>query len=352
MGISIDGMGNISPQQTWNDEAALLQAFDYRGNHMYAVEPDYTPWIDSERGVALPKLVKMSIAAANIALSEARIRQPDGIITGSGLGCQRAVESLLSNTTPDDEADAFSRSQYEALGYQLAHFLQCNGYSQVHTQDGFSFESALLDAMMRLNDDKDHKILVGGVDEFTETSNLILSRMGLLRKKLASTLRLFKPLKRGTIQGEGACYFVLSGKLHNGSQAELVNMRVSNQTDPQRLQDFVEVFIRDNGYMPGEIDLILTGKNGDKRTDLQLDDLCRKSFPAAAVGLFKHLCGEYPTASAFALWLAVRVLKERHVPEVITFNYSSRSVRNILVVNAYLNTGYSVMLLRSCHKVL
>lgn len=352
MGISIDGMGNISPQQTWNDEAALLQAFDYRGNHMYAVEPDYSPWIDSEQSDKLPKLIRMCIGAANIALSEAKVREPDGIITGSGLGCQRAVESLFSNDAQGDVADPFSRSQYEALGYQVAHFLKCNGYSQVFTQDGFSFEGAMMDALMQLHNQADQKLLVGGADEFTETSNLILSRMGLLRKKIASTLRLFKPLKPGTIQGEGACYFVLSGRLHDRSQAELVNIKVSHQNNPQRLQDFVEVFIRDNGYIPGEIDLVLTGKSGDKRTDLRFDELCKKSFPSATVGLYKHLCGDYPTASAFALWIAVRILKERHVPEVITFNYSSRNVRNILIINSYLNTGYSVMLLRSCHKVL
>lgn len=352
MGISIDGMGNISPQQTWNDEAALLQAFDYRGNHMYAVEPDYTPWIDPEQSDKLPKLIRMCIAAANIALTEAKVRQPDGIITGSGLGCQRAVESLFSSDSAEDVVDPFSRSQYEALGYQVAHFLKCNGYSQVFTQDGFSFESALLDAITKLQIQSDQKFLVGGADEFTETSNLILSRMGLLRKKIASTLHLFKPLKPGTIQGEGACYFVLSANLHARSQAELVDMKMLYHNNAQRLQDFVEVFIRDNGFTPGEIDLVLTGKSGDKRTDPRLDELCRKTFPSAVVGLYKHLCGEYPTASAFALWLAVRILKERHVPEVITFNYSTRSVRNILVINSYLSGGYSVMLLRSCHKVL
>jgi hypothetical protein len=292
------------------------------------------------------------VGAANIALGEADVQGLDGIITGSGLGCQVAVENLFSNLAQRDSPDVSSRSQYEVLGYQLAHHLGCNGYSQVFTQDGFSFESAMMDAMVRLKEQSNLKLLVGGADEFTETSNLILSRLGLLRKKLASTLHLFKPLKPGTIQGEGACYFCVSARLHDKSQAELVNMRVSHNADVNRLQDFVEVFIRDNGFTPGEIDLVLTGKSGDKRTDQRFDELCKKAFPSAAVGSYKHLCGDFPTASAFALWLAVRILKERHVPEVITFNYSSRRVRSILVINSYLNTGYSAMLLRSCHKVL
>ncbi len=350
MGVFIDGMGNISPQPTWNDEAAILQAYDYRGSRMFAVEPSYDSWFTEDQITSIPRLAKMCIAASRMALAEAEIKLPDGIITGTGFGCETRIEEVLHHGF--SSTYTLTQTQAETLGYFIARHLECNAFNQTFSQDGLSFESALLDAILRLRADPDKKILVGGADEFTETVHLVLTRMGVLRKKIASTLNLFKPLKPGTIQGEGACYFVITGNRSDFSQAEVADIRMLHKPSPQRLQDAVEVFIRDNGLVPNDIDLTLAGRNGDKRYDAVLDELVKRVFPAAMLGLFKHLSGEFPTASAFALWLAVRILKERHVPEVITFNHINKPVRHVLIINSDLNASYSMILLRSCMRVL
>ena len=122
--------------------------------------------------------------------------------------------------------------------------------------------------------------------------------------------------------------------------------------EPQVLRDALEVFIREQGMTPQDIDLVLLGKSGDKQGDQFLNDLCKSIFPKSSIGLFKHLCGEYPVASAFALWLGARILKERHIPEAVTFKYFSRPVNNVLIFNSYLNTHHSFMLLKSCQDIL
>jgi 3-oxoacyl-[acyl-carrier-protein] synthase II len=51
-------------------------------------------------------------------------------------------------------------------------------------------------------------------------------------------------------------------------------------------------------------DLLLSGENGDTRALRWYRIVESLMGPDTGVVRFKHLCGEYPTASAFALWLA------------------------------------------------
>jgi 3-oxoacyl-(acyl-carrier-protein) synthase len=330
----------------------MLQALDYRGNHLYAVEPPYDRWMSDIELQRIPRLIKMAVATSRMTLEEAGVHIPHAIVLGTGFGMVTESESAIHDLITKKTTDGLAHIQQEALAYHIAHHLKCNGYNTTFMHEGLSFESALLNALALLKENKDWKILVGGFDEYSETSNVILTRMNLLRRKIASTLQLFKPLKPGTIQGEGCAFFSVSEALHEHSQAELVNLRMIDNPTPQKLQDFVEVFIRDNGYTPGEIDFVLSGRNGDKRKDPTLEEVTKKILRATPSGVYKHLCGEYATASAFGLWLAVRILKERHVPEVVALSHINRPINTLLLVNTYFHRSYSVMLLRACRKKL
>jgi 3-oxoacyl-[acyl-carrier-protein] synthase II len=112
------------------------------------------------------------------------------------------------------------------------------------------------------------------------------------------------------------------------------------------------VFIREAGLLPSDVDLVLLGKNGDKVHDSHLDLLGKSIFPRSSVGLFKHLCGEYPTSSAFAMWMAARILSERHVPEVVLLRQVSRPLRNVLIFNSWFETHHSVILLKTCRNII
>src|SRR5690606_8865643 len=173
-------------------------------------------------------------------------------------------------------------------------------------------------------------LLVGGVDEVTPISHAIQSRFDIFRKKQASTLNLFEHTRSGTVNGEGAAFFVLSPVNDGRSQAILEGVFTLYQPSQQKLHDSVNIFIRERGYTPADIDFILFGKSGDRDTDQPLEEARTAIFPRTPEGHFKHLCGEFPVASGFALWLGVRMLAESRVPEVISERQPRRPVNNVL----------------------
>jgi len=63
---------------------------------------------------------------------------------------------------------------------------------------------------------------------------------------------------------------------------------------------------------------------------------------------FKHLCGEYPTASAYALWLAAAIIKKGKVPASLLSKEINKSVNKVLIYNHYLNKHHALYLLSAC----
>ncbi|MGA2822584.1 MAG: hypothetical protein ABSE72_03565 [Bacteroidales bacterium] len=94
-----------------------------------------------------------------------------------------------------------------------------------------------------------------------------------------------------------------------------------------------------------DIDLVLLGINGDNRNDPLYHEFARSLFPDTPLAYYKHLCGEYHTASCFALWLAANIIQRQTVPDVIRLNDLHREpVRNVLIYNQYYNVNHSFIL--------
>jgi hypothetical protein len=81
---------------------------------------------------------------------------------------------------------------------------------------------------------------------------------------------------------------------------------------------------------------------------LKTNEITSTFFSSSSVGVFKHLCGEYPTASAFALWLATRIIQENFMPEAIVVRNTNRPLKRLLIYNPYFGTHHSLILLRAC----
>jgi 3-oxoacyl-[acyl-carrier-protein] synthase II len=349
-------MGAISPQQSWNDDGLLIQAFDYRGTTLPAVEPEYEQWLDPRQLRRMSRIIRMGITAGYMALREAKVEVPDAIITGTAYGCLEDtgifLNKLIENKEEALNPTPFIQSTHNTISSQIAMLLQCQEYNQTYAHSAFSFESTLIDAIMHLQEDPGKRILIGGLDEITAVSQNILARFGIFKKKLASTMNVFAQGRKGTINGEGAAFFLVTGNQDDHCLATIEGVRTFYRADPQRLRDGIEIFIREQGMKPSDIDLVLLGKNGNKISDTHLDLLNKAIFPKSAVGHFKHLCGEYPSASAFALWLGARILSERHIPEVVLFRQASRPARNVLIFNSWFETHHSIMLLKSCRGII
>lgn len=356
MSVYIKGTGTISPQQSWGDETLLLHAYDYRGVLLNCVEPEYESWLDPRQLRRMSRVLKMGITAALMALREADVEVPDGIITGTGYGCLEDTATFLTKLVENNEEalnpTPFIQSTHNTIGSTIAMLLQCQGYNQTFTHRAFSFEHAVLDGIMALEENALETILVGGVDEVTPASHAIQNRFNLFRKKQASTVNLFQHKRPGTVNGEGAAFFVLSSIRDSRCLAELEGVCTLFHPSEEKLRDSIHTFIRERGYTPADVDFVLWGKTGNLKTDRVLEEIRKMIFPRTGMGYFKHLCGEFPVASGFALWLATRILSEGRIPEVVSFRQPRRSVRTVLIVNAYFGTHYSLTLLKSCRDTI
>jgi 3-oxoacyl-(acyl-carrier-protein) synthase len=104
--------------------------------------------------------------------------------------------------------------------------------------------------------------------------------------------------------------------------------------------------ISDSGLSISDIDLVLLGINGDNRYDPIYYEFARSIFKGTPLSYYKHLCGEYHTASGFALWLAANILMRQTIPEIIRLGDNHREpVRNIIIYNQYYNINHSFLLL-------
>src|SRR5215203_4669641 len=210
------GTGNISAQKTFGHVPFLTEAVEYTGNRLSCIEPDYKAFIDAKQIRRMSRIIRIGVAAAMECLREAGVNSPDAIVTGTAYGCLEDTGLFLSKMVEYKEElltpTAFIQSTHNTIGAQIGLMLQCNNYNNAFVHRGFSFESALQDALMLLKEDEFNHVLVGAIDEITNISHPILTRLGLYKKENTSSLGLYSSGTKGTIAGEGAAFFLLSNK--------------------------------------------------------------------------------------------------------------------------------------------
>jgi 3-oxoacyl-(acyl-carrier-protein) synthase len=318
------------------------------GIRLSCIEPDYKALLDPRLIRRMSRVIRMGAAAALACLQEGETPKPDAIVTGTAYGCLEDTGLFLHNMIDRGEEmlqpASFIQSTHNTVGAQIALLLQCTGYNNTFVHRGSSFGSSLLDAIMLLSDNEASSVLVGGVDETTDTSHALLTRFGLYRRQPVSNLDLFNPRAKGTIGGEGAAFFLLgadpSGKdlakidgvleFHQPDRPRLDQPQLHQQLQPQLHQQLL-AFLHARHVRPDEIDLVVTGDNGDERGDAIYRQLMESVFPRRPNETFKELCGEYPTAVAFGLWMAA--------------NRVHSGAGRILLYNHYLSTYHSAILL-------
>lgn len=350
MAVFINGIGIVSPQHSFGTVEFLQSPKVYQGNRLTCIEPDYTGWIDARAIRRMSRVIRMGVASAGLALKEASLAKPDAIITGTGFGCLDDTGIFLNKMVElNEEAlnpTPFIQSTHNTIGSQVALLLQCYGYNQTYSHRAFSFEHALEDAGMMLAE-KSGNILVGGVDETTNLSFEIIRRFGVYKESNASSLDVLQSKTNGYLQGEGAGYFLLSSVKGASAYACIRDVKTFYKTES--ISNDVRSFLEKNSVRSSDIQLVLTGKNGDFEHDIPYDELTQELFPQAGVGAYKHLCGEYQTSNAFALWIAARILREERIPSVVLQREGhQKTIRRILIYNKYLGKHHSLMLLESC----
>ncbi len=341
--VVVKGVGVISPQE-WNQERILDVPVESRGDRLHAIEPDYSQWFTPQALRRASRILKMGSGAATIALLDAGVSNPDGIITGTGYGCLEDTGTFLRQIFERNETalnpTPFMQSTHNTIGSQIALALQCRGYNQTYTQLGFSFEHALMDAMIQLREKPHQSLLVVAADETTDASYSIHKRFGKYRPTAGGSLPMPEVDERGMVAGEGACALVVSSG--DTEEPRIAAVKTLYRPDMDRIHREVEVLLGENDITTDDIDLVLSGV-----IDGGHESWMGESFATSSIGAFKHLCGEYCVSSSFATALGVEILRNKHVPPVILKKDTRRTVRNVLIHNSYFWKYHSFILLRS-----
>jgi 3-oxoacyl-(acyl-carrier-protein) synthase len=344
----------ISAQNTLGTTGFLTDVAEYQSNRLSAIEPDYRNYADPKLIRRMSHIIKMGVAAAKECLQAAGTAMPDAIITGTALGVLEDTITFLTRIVELQEEmlppTSFIQSTHNTVAAQIALMLQCHGYNNTFVHKGISFESAVQDALMLLNEGEARQVLVGGIDEMTDASFTVLNRLGLYRRQSVSNLALFKEPAKGTIGGEGAAFFILDSMADGNTMAELSGLKtIFSKESDFNIADTITRFLSEHALSVTDIDLFLTGKNGDTRNDEPYQQLKAGMFHDTALANYKHLSGEYATASAFALWVAANIVSRQTVPPILleedaTVNFPKR----ILIYNHYQHTYHSLMLVSAC----
>ncbi|MGZ4117834.1 MAG: 3-oxoacyl-ACP synthase, partial [Bacteroidia bacterium] len=107
--------------------------------------------------------------------------------------------------------------------------------------------------------------------------------------------------------------------------------------------------LSEKGLTKNDIDVVIYGINGDVRFDKTYHQLKDNYFINSTSVYFKHLCGEYQTSGSFAMWLAAKILKTNTIPKATLIGENkSKSIKNVLIYNTFLDIDHSVYLLSQC----
>ena len=296
--------------------------------------------------------VRMGVVASTIALEEAGINAPEAIITGTGMGCLIDSKNFLKKMIDNDEQyltpTSFIQSTHNTVGGQIALGMTCKSYNVTHVHSATSFESSLLDGLLMLEDDL-HNILIGGVDEISDYTVDLYKLIEHVKNEEILSDGILNSNSKGAVFGEGAQFFVLDSQKTKNAYAELLDVKTYNWLDEANLSNKLIQFLDNNDLKLDDIDIVIFGINGDVEYDFYYSNLQNDTFNNTQQLYYKHLSGEYNTATAFGFWTACQILKKQKIPEILQLNERNVSViKYILLYNQYRGEYHSFTLLGKC----
>jgi 3-oxoacyl-(acyl-carrier-protein) synthase len=349
----INGIGLISPQRTAETDDFLLEPVEYSSDYLRCIEPAYRTYIDPIQSRRMSRLIKMGIASAKMSMADAGCTIPDAIITGTGLGSVEDTEKILGELTKEEKflnPTPFIQSTYNTISSQVAIQLKCHNYNSTYVHRTFSFESGLIDGLMQMEEQIAANVLVGAIDEMTMNHLQITRRVGHWKMEPVNNLSLLDHKTPGALAGEGAAFFVLGAEPVPFAYAELKDVATCyNLNESFHPDSFLQGFLGKHGLSLQDIDLIILGLNGDCEHDPTYTEFASRFFPGKAQAWYKHLCGEYHTATGFGLYVAANILKKQVYPDILHLNHiHPEKLKNILIYNHFRNVNHSFMLVQGC----
>lgn len=317
MNLYIHASSSISPQVD-GVVGEMAQLTDAEAH--LAIEPGYLEFFTPAMSRRMSRVIKMGVASGLRCLQEAEIQSPNAIITATGYGCfedsLKFLESLIQNKESILSPTPFIQSTHNTIGAQIALLRSCLGYNNTHVHGGFSFENAIIDCFLYLNDHPNENVLLGAADELTQ------AYIALKSKEKESIDAAYPNLNLG----EGAAFFVVNNQ-PVGALGVIKKVKTCYKPGKKTLNKLLNEFVDFNP------DLILCGEYPLPGNEIDFLTMIQTTFPKCSIQLFKKLCGNYHTSGAFATWMAIQLLKE------------NPQLKNILIANRFDGDQFSFITL-------
>ncbi len=351
--VYINSIASISPQKTFDNSVFLDEIIDYNDTVISAQDPDYKEFIPPAAARRMAKGIKMGVVASKIAMDEAGIETVDAIITGTGMGCmidsEKFVSAIIDNNEQYLTPTSFIQSTHNTVAGQIALGMECKAYNFTYVHSAISFESALFDAKMQLENNEAKNIIVGGVEELGEHTTKVHRVINHIKPESVTLSTVLNSKTQGAVFSEGANFFVVSNEKKQSCYAELVAVETFNTLPKEKVSETIENFLEENNLKNRDIDLVVLGNNGDVDFDTFYNELSEGIFSKIQQVFYKHLVGENNTVSAFGVWLASKILKTQTVPKIVKMNeFKSSEIKTILCYNQYRGQNHSLVLLKKC----
>jgi hypothetical protein len=148
----------------------------------------------------------------------------------------------------------------------------------------------------------------------------------------------------GSLAGEGSAAFVIGAERKQNSYAKILGIELIPSGTAADASSRAMEMLRANNIP--RADLLIAGYNGDADDDKVYDTVATRLSMHPQLLRYKHMCGEFGTASAFALWMGAVIVRGGEVPEVFGYNQLiNDKFRHVLLYNHYRNQHHSLILL-------
>ncbi|NMM47886.1 beta-ketoacyl synthase chain length factor [Marinigracilibium pacificum] len=317
----------ISPQNSFGLEKDLNVSINAEATYLKALEPKFRDYLDPKMARRMARIIKMGIVTASDSLSQAKIDKPDAICIGTGLGCLEDTKKFLDQIDDTNEGllspTSFIQSTHNTIAGQIALLLQCDSHNFTFANRGFSFENALEDGIMLLEEGVEN-VLVGGIDEVIADSLDILEITGCggnIDNEDLPTI------------GEGSTMFILSSS-DQGAIAQVSGVKsIFGNVTEQDLKDAIDNIHSNNGINRDQISSIVLGC-GSSITKSDFYKNLIKDWSDKPIYDYKALSGDYFSSSAFGLHMVTEMIKnQRGIKRALINDKEAEEFENVLLIS-------------------
>ncbi len=311
----ISAASSIAHQPTFKNDGFSKHITELKPGSQL-LTPNFKEYINPTIIRRMSEILRTAITCSLDCLKQAHIEQPDAIIVGTGLGCLNETEKFLKNIIPNEgeliSPTSFIQSTHNTVAGQISIILGNHNYNMTHTQNALSFEHALQDAMLCIDEGKEN-ILVGGADEHIVILDGIVEELGYKNLHLTS----------------GSSFFILSKTKSEKALVKIID--VTTQFSVSSIAKTIKLFLNQNKIDVNKIDLVLYSSIDEQNVN-ELKSL----FTETKIINYLKYSGIYFTNVAFALHYAVDMICNANdkVKRILICNTVDKNQTGLIIVEA------------------